>query len=609
MNFARPSMVGLALLLPGLLAIFVALYANRRRRVADALGESDLVSRLGGGELRRFPARRLLLMMLAGAALGIAAAGPRWGREIRNGQAQALSVVLALDISKSMLARDVAPSRLEQQRLFVRRMLREMPSDRFGLVVFAGRAYVLSPVTVDHSALELYMDALAPDIVSQGGSSLAAAIALATDLARGNQETTTERAVVLVSDGEALEDDDAIEDALDRAVRAGVHVYTVGTGTAAGAPVPDIDPRSGAEGGFKRDENGNTVISKLDADRLTHIAERTGGSFVDLSRAGAADQLARALGKLDRTTETTEQHVELKERYALFVLIALLCIVLDALFAAAPLRPAARVAGGAPAAAASGALAAGGGAPAAPGARRRITQVALLLVVIASFGFGIGDIERGNRLYAEGKYAEAVAAYQKALQSGRATPTLNYNLGTALVQLGRYDEAAQFLNRAIEGVEPDVRKRALYNLGNRFLLQARASKDASPEAVGTMLDAAAEAYRRALRLDPSDADAKWNLELTLRDREENQKKQDQQSNNDEQEPEQQDQNQEQGGGTSTSQSQSESGEGGDAGKRQQQQLSKEQADRILSAVEQDERELTRDKLRKGQRRTPVLRDW
>ena len=611
MTFARPALIGLAFALPGLFAVFIALYARRRRRVADLLGESELVARLGGGRLRDFPTPRLILMMIAGASLGIAAAGPRWGNEVTRGQAEALSVVLALDISKSMLAADAAPSRIEQERLLVRRMLREMPNDRFGLVVFAGRAYVLSPVTIDHSALELYMDALAPDIVSQGGSSLAAAITLSADLARGTRESSTEHAVVLISDGEALEEVDGIDDAIARASRAGVRVYTVGVGTAEGAPVPDTDPMTGARKGFKQDETGNTVISRLDAGMLQHIAEKTGGEYVQLNRAGAADRLAQMLNRMDRTSETSEQRVMKKDRFGLFVLLALLCIVLDTILNAAPAATAVTVGGGVTRAKLG--RGATGPAPATPPSKRRgrrFTNAALLFLCIAMNGFGFGDLERGNRLYNKGQYAEAVAAYQKALQSGRPTPELYYNLGTALLQLGRYEEGAKYLNTALDGVEPSVKQRASYNLGNRFLYEARDTKDMDPTARATLLDAAADAYKRALRLDPKDADAKWNLEMTLRDKQKNDMQKPQSGGDNEQNPDQQDKNQEKGGGAANSQANSPSGTGENQGSAQEHRpLSKEQADRILSASEQDERQLTREKLRKGQSRTRSARDW
>jgi Ca-activated chloride channel homolog len=211
-------------------------------------------------------------------------------------------------------------------------------------------------------------------------------------------------------------------------------------------------------------------------------------------------------------------------------------------------------------------------------------------------------------MYREGRYDEAVHAYQRVLEAGKATPQLHYNLGTALLALGRFDEAGQHFRAALNDVDPELRQRAFYNMGNRFLQEARGDSDL--ERQGQLLDAAIEAYRRTLRLAPDDAQAKWNLELALRERDENEEQQQnmpQQS--DQQDDADQDQQQAEGGGAGGSPGRSDPGSGADAGAAGERPMSQEQADQILSALEQDERDLTRDKLRRGQRRTPVLRDW
>ena len=155
MTFDRPDLLWLAVLLPVATVAFLLLYARRRRRVAQALGDASLLERLGGRGLAAFPWRRLLLVVPAAAALGFAALGPRWGTREGVTESRSANVVLAMDISKSMLAPDVTPDRLERARLLARRIVREMRTDRIGLVVFAGRAYVLSPLTTDHGALDL----------------------------------------------------------------------------------------------------------------------------------------------------------------------------------------------------------------------------------------------------------------------------------------------------------------------------------------------------------------------------------------------------------------------------------------------------------------------
>ncbi|MGH7554760.1 MAG: VWA domain-containing protein, partial [Longimicrobiales bacterium] len=333
MSFARPELIWLAAALPVLVALGVWAYARRRAFVARTLGDPSLVRRLGAGDLERFPRVRLAVLCLAAAALGFAAAGPRWGQRTTLDEASTLNVVLAMDISKSMLATDVEPNRLERERLFARRMVRELSGDRLGMVVFAGRAYVLAPLTVDHGALNLYLDALDPEMVSQGGSSMASAITQATDLARGSEEAGGDRAIVVITDGEATEEQDGIRAAADRAARAGVTVFTVGVGTERGSPIPERDPRTDEITGYKRDpDSGEVHVSRMDEKMLRDVAETTGGEYVALANAGSLDALLSSLRGLERSAAKGGRRVEQPDRFAIFVGIALLLLALDALW-------------------------------------------------------------------------------------------------------------------------------------------------------------------------------------------------------------------------------------------------------------------------------------
>ena len=578
MSFGQPGLLPFALLLPALAAAAIWLYAARRRRVAESLGDPALVERIVGLDLTRFPRARLLLIAGAATALGIAAADPRWGTRVMEQRSSSLNVVFALDVSKSMLAEDVAPSRLEQERVLARRLLRDLPGDRLGLVAFAGRAYTLAPLTIDHGALNLYVDALDPEIVSQGGSSLASALLQATDLARGSGESAGQRVVLLVSDGEALEEREQVIAAADRAARAGVAVFTVGVGTPAGATIPERDPVTGRVTDFKRDETGEIVVSRLDETLMREVANRTGGTFLRLDQAGATGRLVSALHSLERSAGPTGRLIEQQPRFALFVALALLLIAIDVVRQRVPPGTPLRL-------------------PLRPG--RATVQAMLVASVLSLSAYGPGDLERGNRLYREGRYAEAVAAYESALRSGTSSPQLFYNLGTALVRLGRFAEAETYLQRALSGVDPELRRRSFFNLGSRFLEAARGGGPAPGE---NLLANAIEAYKRALRLNPDDVDAKWNLELALREQEQQQQQQSGEPSDEQQSGE-------------NSQPSMGGGQGGpddgpmDAEPAPGDEMSRDQAERILSAVEQDERELTREKLQKGQRRTPVRRDW
>jgi Ca-activated chloride channel homolog len=234
--------------------------------------------------------------------------------------------------------------------------------------------------------------------------------------------------------------------------------------------------------------------------------------------------------------------------------------------------------------------------------RRAPSRLALLLVTLLVTSAAVfGGLERGNRLYRAGQYAEAVEAYRAALGTRADGPVLRYNLGTALLHLGNYAEAEEYLRSALDRVEPQQRGLVHYNLGQRFLEEARLSPD--PAASAALYDAAVEAYREALRLQPRDADAKWNYELALRERDE------QQTGGGGDDEDDRDQDPQEGGEGTGAGSPGRSDRDPAAGPGDHAPMTQEQAERLLSAIEQDERELLRDRLRQGPQERPPARDW
>jgi Ca-activated chloride channel homolog len=224
----------------------------------------------------------------------------------------------------------------------------------------------------------------------------------------------------------------------------------------------------------------------------------------------------------------------------------------------------------------------------------------LLLMVVLTTGAVFGGLERGNRLYRAGQYAEAVEAYRSALGTRADGPVLRYNLGTALLQLGNFAEAEEHLRGALDRVDPQQRGLVHYNLGQRFLRDARASED--PAAAAALYDAAVESYRQALRLQPRDMDAKWNYELALRERDEQESSG---SGDDEEDPDQDPQEGGEGAGAGSPgrDRKPEAGAGDHA------PMTQEQAERLLSAIEEEERQLLGDRLRQGSQERPPARDW
>jgi Ca-activated chloride channel homolog len=230
-------------------------------------------------------------------------------------------------------------------------------------------------------------------------------------------------------------------------------------------------------------------------------------------------------------------------------------------------------------------------------------RTALLILVLATTAFVFGGLERGNRHYRAGEYVEAVAAYRSALGTRADGPVLRYNLGTALLRLGQYAEAEEHLQRALETVDPETRGRVHYNLGLRFLEEARSNPD--PAEAAALYDAAVEAYRQALRLAPRDGEAKWNYELALRERDDHDAPDaggDDQDQDQDQEPQEGDD----GTGMGAPGRADQTRPGGPA--TEHAPMSREEAERILAAIEQDERDLLQDRLRQGRQERPE-RDW
>lgn len=333
MSFARPELLWLAAGLPALVLVAVLGYGARRRRVARLLGDGELVRRLGGPGDERLPAFRAAVLCGAAAAIGLAAAGPHWGVREVEGRPAGRDVVLVVDVSRSMLVRDLIPDRLERQRLLARQLVRELEGSRVGLVAFAGRAHILSPLTTDRGVLELYLDALDAEIASQGGSSLATAIRQGTDLARqGYERRGGQRTVILMSDGESHEEAGDVLEAAARAARAGVTIHTVTIGTGGGGPVPAA--LAGGEVTEYLRHDGAIVISRADAALMRRIAAATGGRAVTAEQPGAAAELAAAVrrgGSGEEAAADGDGVLQPHDRFRWFVALALALLALDAL--------------------------------------------------------------------------------------------------------------------------------------------------------------------------------------------------------------------------------------------------------------------------------------
>lgn len=514
MSFASPAWLFGLLALPAL-ALLEALLARR-----DAQRAARFVARPLWARVVRRPAAgwrwaRVALLLVGTAGLVLALARPEWGVVREKVEREGVDVVLALDSSGSMATEDVSPSRFFIARNALQSLVEELEGDRIGLLAFEGEAYPLVPLTLDADAVGLFLETLEPGIVPAPGSSLG--VGLAKGLEMFVDKERRNKALVLVSDGEDLEGE--VEEAIRKAKEAGVVVHTVGVGTDRGQPVPDFD-RQGNRNGFKKDEAGSVVVSRLHTETLEAIAKGTGGTSIALSPTNASlASVAAAIEGMERKTLAREWSYRKRERYQVPLGVALGCFTLALLLPPFPLRRPRALARAAALVLASLAPASSSAADAKQVAGevllkpKRLTQEAR------------GEFERGN-------HPAALQAFEKASQSRPTDPAARFNLADGLYKNGKFDEAAA-IYEALGAPGSSLAPAARFNLGNtRFQKQDFAG--------------AADAYKDALRLTPGDAEAIHNLEMALRALQ--QQKQDQQKQQDKQKNEQdQDQQRDQQG--------------------------------------------------------------
>jgi Ca-activated chloride channel family protein len=463
----------LLLLLAPVVALVIAAGAwfARRQRIRRAAAWSPELAASARARGGWAPA------VLGAAALlvAVAAAGPRGGRAQVTAKTRALSLVMAMDISRSMLAEDAQPNRLQHAIREARRLTQDLQSDRLGLIAFAGRSYILAPLTVDGSGVRLFLDALDPDLASEGGTSLASVLRQGTDLL-GAGGAEADRVLVIFTDGETH---DSLDDALAAAAALkarGVRLVLV----AEGGPEPVRIPLRDSTGTivqYKLDENGQPVETQRRDDILKAVADAGDGTIVGADLADQAGAVRELVSTYKRAGRAEARVADLLPRGWIPALAAALLLLGYSL------------------------------------GRRGAALVCLALMALPASA----RAQRpgpGERAYAAGAPASAAAAFLRDARTGRGRDTAFYNAGTAAMRAGRLDIAQGALAEAAKSLDPALRYRALYNLGVLSLAMAQADSSKRDALLGEAVDR----LRDALLLEPGSPRAKWNLELAERRR-------------------------------------------------------------------------------------------
>ncbi|MDO8365394.1 MAG: VWA domain-containing protein [Saprospiraceae bacterium] len=455
--FESPDLLYLLALVP-LQALLLWAYWRWRQRTLRRLGSPALEERL----LQGFSAKRFWgknLMFVGGVVLIILAiASPvRIEKEASKTQNSA-DVIIALDISNSMLATDVKPSRLEQAKSFIQRLAPALDGERLGLVFFAGEAFPQMPLSTDFEALLMFTRNAHPDFITDQGTDIGAAVESCKRMLETDAETG--RAIILISDGENHEE--KVLQRVREAQAAGVLIFPVGVGSSGGANIP------AGQGGLRRDGLGKPVRTSANESLMQSLAEAGGGVALNLRDPNRAlETIKSAVNRLQKSAVTANATSKKIYYFPWLLLLALLLLISEQVMQW----------------------------------KKKGVSTAVLLLVAGGLSAQSehNALRQGERYYDKGDYEKAQAAYQKSKSS-----TARYNAGNAAYLQSEHVAAAQFFRDAAErALSPVEKADALYNLGNACMLQGD-------------YKAAIDAYERSLRLLPKRPDAQKNLQIAKR---------------------------------------------------------------------------------------------
>jgi Ca-activated chloride channel homolog len=310
-----------ALPVMALLFLYIQFWKRKKQR---EFGDLDLIKKLSPERSVFKPALKLAIVLLALACLIIGLVNPKIGTKMETVKREGIDIIFAVDVSKSMLAEDVAPSRLEKGKQLVSQIINNLGNDRIGIIAYSGSAFPVLPITTDYSVAKMFLQGMNPGMVSAQGTSIDQAITLATTFI--DKKDKTNKLLIIITDGE--DHSDSAQEAAEEAKKAGLKIMTIGVGTEKGGTIPL--KRNGIVESFQRDQNGEVVITKRNAEVLKAIAKSSGGGYVDGNSTKAVlDYLKNALDNIQKTEFESTQMADFKSQFQWFLGFGFFLLLLD----------------------------------------------------------------------------------------------------------------------------------------------------------------------------------------------------------------------------------------------------------------------------------------
>ncbi len=481
-HFQYIELLFLLLLVP-LLTVLFYFSIKKKRVIAKKIGDPELVKQLTSGYQPRAYFIKFLLVTFSLGLLVIVLANLRKAAGEQKVSRDGIDVMIALDVSKSMLAQDIKPNRLERAKQVLSRLVDKMENDRIGIVIFAGKAYLQMPLTGDHAAAKMYLSSANTESVPTQGTVISDALRICN--ASFNSKEKKYKAVVLISDGED-HDEKAVKTAEDMAA-LGVAIYTVGIGSPQGAQLMDETTNE-----LKRDGEGNVVISKLNETVLRSIAAKGNGEYLLFNNTDAVvSAITSQLASMDQRNVTDDSLVNYESYFQYFLALAFFLLAIELLVSE----------------------------------RKRLKNKMKLSFTILLLLSGLTGMaqeqninhmaitKKGNDAYKNKDFIKAADNYNESISKNPENPIARYNLGNALYKADKKEDAAKAYDVAIQQLtDPAEKANAYYNKG--VVLQ---NSKKLPECI--------EAYKNALKLAPDNDDARQNLQKALvQQKQEQQKK-------------------------------------------------------------------------------------
>jgi Ca-activated chloride channel family protein len=503
-NFGAPSALWLLLLLLPLAGLLVWSWRVRQRLLTQFVSPRLLDSLMSGVSKPR-QKFRLVLMVVAVAALIFSLSRPQLGFSLEESKQSGLDIVVAIDTSKSMLADDVQPNRLARAKLAAADLLRLAQSDRLGLVAFAGGAFLQCPLSLDEEAFRQSVDFLDVNVIPQGGTALAEAIQTAR--AAFKEENENHKILVLFTDGEDNDDADAAVAAAREGKKVGMRIFTIGVGTPNGEVLSTKDPFGNRV--FIKDSAGNVVKSRLNENLLQQLAKETDGFYLPLTGARSMEVLyERGLAPLPKSESATRTIRQYHERFQWFIGAAILLLLTEMLFPERSQSPKSKV----------------------QGPKSALVAALIVFCCLSINSFGAASDALKN--YQRGKFSQARSEFERLANKKPEDSRLRYNAGAAAFQDEDYDTALKHFNQTLTARDLKLQQQSYYNLGNTHFRLGEKSED--PKDKQQQWEQAINQYQSALKLNTNDMDAQFNMEVVKKKLEElkqQQQKQDKQDQN------------------------------------------------------------------------------